>query len=172
MGTAQQRRLVTGPLTGPKAATGMPVTPTDPTRRVFEHWLYMFGRNPNRCKLGPVRRGAINAALTLYDEDTLCLAIEGMAADPLADCAGDTMRDAMREVGWLLARESRVERWAEMGERLRLQAEDQAQADACRAAAPAADTPVADPAAVAAARERLRTLAARASGRADAGVGR
>lgn len=135
----------------------------DPTRQVFDHWVFMLGRSVARCKLGPTRRGVINAALTLYDVDTLCMAIEGMAADPLADCASDKMRDAMREVEWLLARESRVERWAEMGERLRGQADDLAVRQAQRASQPPeADAPAADPAAVAAARERLRALATQA----------
>lgn len=96
----------------------------DATRRIFEHWVWMLGRSVRRCKLGPTRRAAINAALAMgYDEETLCLAVEGIAADPLDSARDDQMRDAMREIEWLLAREARIERWAEHGERLRLQAE-------------------------------------------------
>ena len=95
----------------------------DPTRQVFEHWLFMLGRSPRRCKMGPTRRAAINGALAMgYDVDTLLLAVEGMAADPLDGAPHDRMRDAMREIEWLLAREARIERWAEMGERVRAKA--------------------------------------------------
>ena len=92
----------------------------DATRRVFEHWLYMSGRSPLRCKLGPQRRQVIDAALAIgYSPDQLMQAIEGMAADPLGDVDKPRMRDAMREIEWLLAREARIERWAEAGARLR-----------------------------------------------------
>lgn len=103
-----------------KLVTERPEQPhaTDPCRQVFEHWAYMEGRSLARCKLGPTRSAAIQAALTLYDMPTLMLAIEGMAADPLADVREQRMRDAMREIEWLLAREARIERWAEAGERL------------------------------------------------------
>ena len=123
----------------------------DITRRLFDHWLYMLGRSPRRCKLGPTRRAAINAALAMgYDEDTLLLTLEGIAADPL-DGKPETMRAAMRELEWLLARESRIEHWAEIGEALRADAQHQA-SQALRPAAPVAED---DPAAAAAARERL-----------------
>lgn len=138
---------------------------TDPVRRVFDHWLFMFGRSANRCKLGPTRAAAINAALVLYDEDQLMAAIEGMAADPLADCASEKMRDAMREIEWILGREARVERWADRGDALRIQALRQAKADATPAPT---DSPAPiDPAAAQAARLHLRKLAARARGVAD-----
>ncbi len=95
----------------------------DDTRRVFEHWVFMLDRPVRRCKLGPTRRQVIDAALAMgYDVETLMLAVEGMAADPLADAPHDRMRDAMREIEWLLAREARIERWAEMGERVRAKA--------------------------------------------------
>jgi hypothetical protein len=157
MTTAAQLRLVIPAQAGAQAPS------QDPTRRVFEHWLFMLGRSPARCKLGPVRRAAINVALTLYDEDVLLQAVEGIAADPLDDCS-DKMRDAMRELEWLLAKESRVERWADLGERLRQRAARMQAAEAS-APEPSADAPAPDPAAVAAARERLRRLAAHTSGR-------
>lgn len=114
------------------APPGFNPATADDTRRVFEHWLFMFGRSPRRCKLGPTRRTAINTALAIgYDVDTLLLAIEGMAADPLADASADRIRDAMREIEWLLGREARIERWAERGEALRASVQRQhAQADA------------------------------------------
>lgn len=111
--TGSQLRLVTE-----APETGFGCAPDDPTRRIFEHWLAMFGRNPKRCKLGPTRRAAINAALALYDVDQLELAIEGMAADPLERCPA-SMAEVMRDVEWLFAKESRIERWCEAGEALR-----------------------------------------------------
>lgn len=135
-------------------APGFDFNTSDSARRVFEHWLFMLGRSPRRCKMGPTRRQAIQAALAMgYEVDVLLLAIEGMAADPLEGARDDRMRDAMREIEWLLGREARIERWAEMGERLR-----------CEAAAPAAmrDEPptMEQQADDAAARERLRQRAA------------
>lgn len=132
----------------------------DPTRQVFDHWLFMLGRSPRRCKMGPTRRAAINSALAMgYDVDTLLLAVEGMAADPLDGAPHDRMRDAMREIEWLLAREARIERWADMGETLRLEAiqVDNPQPEDMPA-------PPTDPVAAAAARERLRELGARRRG--------
>ncbi len=138
-------------------APAIGATPQDATRRIFDHWLYMLGRNPRRCKLGPTRRAVINAALTVYDEETLLLTMEGIAADPL-EGKPESMRSAMRELEWLLASEARIERWADKGEALR--------ADALRLDAlqrTRADEPppqAADPAAAAAARDRVRALAA------------
>lgn len=145
-----QLRLVTD---APAMNTG---TSTDPTRQVFEHWLYMLGRSSARCKLGPTRRAAINGALAIgYDVETLFLAVEGMAGDPLEGCT-DRMRGAMRELEWLLASEARIEQWADKGDALR-QASAQAQRRPVAAEAAPQDV---DPAAAAAARERLRAFAA------------
>lgn len=127
----------------------------DPTRRVFEHWLYMLAKSPARCKLGPTRRAAINAALTLYEVETLQLAIDGIAGDPLDDCS-EKMASAMREIEWLLAKESRVERWADMGEAFRRRLLHDETIDAPPDIAPE----LVDPAAAAAARDRLRTFCA------------
>ena len=93
-------------------------SPADDTRKVFDHWLFMFDKNPKRCKLGPQRRQVINAALSLYGLETLELAIEGMASDPLETCT-DTMRESMVDLEWILAKESRIERYAARGEKLR-----------------------------------------------------
>ena len=132
-------------------------TPQDATRRIFDHWLYMLGRNPRRCKLGTTRRAAINAALTVYDEETLLLTMEGIAADPL-EGKPESMRAAMRELEWLLASEARIERWADKGEALRI---DALRLDALQQArADAPPPPVSDPVAAAAARDRVRALAA------------
>ena len=129
---------------------------TDPVRRIFDHWLFMLGRSPRRCKLGPTRRAAINGALAIgYDEDTLMLACEGMACVSF-DGKPESMREAMLELEWFLAREARIERAVRYGEALRTAATSQAeQAPVAEAAAVAVD-----PAAAAAARERLRSMAA------------
>jgi hypothetical protein len=131
-----------------------PPAAQDPTRRIFEHWLFMLGRNPRRCKLGTTRRAAINGALTVYDEETLLLTMEGIAADPL-EGKPESMRAAMRELEWLLASEARIERWADKGEQLRLEA---ARLDARQPDQVVPDVP-ADPVAAAAARDRVRALA-------------
>lgn len=91
-------------------------------------------------------------------------AIDGMAADPLDDCRSDKMRDAMREIEWLLATEARIERWSERGDALKLdlQREDTAQVIVL----PVAEE--VDPAVVAASRARLRDMAARKRGVANA----
>lgn len=137
----------------PAITTG---TTADPTRQVFEHWLYMLGRSPMRCKLGPTRRAAINGALAIgYDVDTLLLAVEGMAGDALDGCT-PRMQQAMRELEWLLATEARIEQWADKGDALR-QASAQAQRRPVAAEAAPQDV---DPAAAALARERLRAFAA------------
>lgn len=128
----------------------------DPTRRVFEHWLFMNGRLPYQCKLGPTRRQAIDAAIAIgYDVEQLLLAVEGMAADTLADVDKPRMRDAMREIEWLLGREARIERWMLKGQQLR---------DAADAPAPPApDQQRWDPnsAEAMAGREKVRALAER-----------
>lgn len=156
--SAAQLRLVTE-----VPAIDLGCAPGDETRKIFEHWLFMFARNPRRCKLGPTRRAAINAALTVHDAETLQLAIDGLAADPLDNCTPQ-MREAMHELEWLLAKESRVERWADAGEALharmaalvaRRQAQQQVQPE------PAGPSP--EEAALA--RERVKLLAARLSGR-------
>lgn len=131
----------------------------DDTRRVFEHWVFMFNRPVRRCKLGPTRRATIDAAMAMgYDTETLMLAIEGMAADPLANARDDGQRDAMREIEWFLARESRIERWAELGERLRARAE---RAERTPAIAQPEQGPVVSAEELAAAKARLKALANR-----------
>lgn len=140
----------------------------DPTRRVFAHWLAMLGKSPRRCKLGPTRRHAINAALVLYSEDDLLMAIEGCAADPW--CAGDNaQRREYTDIEWILRNESSIERFAEAGERLRRRAAEQQAAQARRAAqpVPTAASAEQEKADAAAARARLKAMADRMSGRAQ-----
>ncbi len=141
-----------------KLVSAMPAietgTTTDPTRQVFEHWLYMLGRSAQRCKLGPSRRQVINGALAMgYDADTLMLAVEGMAGDALEGCS-ERMATAMRDLEWLLAKEARIEQWADKGEALRAAAMQNVNERVM-------DEPAAqvDPAEAAAARERLRQFA-------------
>lgn len=135
-------------------------SPTDPVRIVFDHWLFMSGRSPARCKLGPTRAAAIAAALTLYDVDMVLQAIDGMAADPLTDCRAARIRDAMREIEWFLATEARIERWANAGEALHQAAAAEMQRrDAPPVSSrPDASTALADAAAAEAARARLRQV--------------
>lgn len=141
-----QLKLVTPAETHPQPQT------RDPVARVFQHWLDMLGRSPLRCKLGPTRRRAIMVALTLYDEDTLLMAIEGNAADYACTAQGNSIGRDLNDVEWVLATESRIERFAEMGEQLR-QRVDQAEQDAARPAAS-----LSDPVEAAAIRARLKAM--------------
>jgi hypothetical protein len=149
MAAVKQLRLVTDP---PPAHN----TTADPVRQVFEHWVWMFGLHPGRTKLDNLRRQAINAALSLYDDDvqTIMLAVEGMASAPLGD-KPQSMQDAMREIDWFLGNAKRIERCLRHADVLAMLVQ---QKDAQPAVAEAAAAP-ADPAAVAAARERLRAIA-------------
>ena len=99
-------------------APEQPAEVLDPTRRVFAHWLEMFGKSPNRCKLGPTRRRAINAALTLYEEDQLLMAIEGASADAWV-CGDNEMGRPHDDIEWILRSESSIERYSEVGEEMR-----------------------------------------------------
>ena len=133
---------------------------TDPTRAVFERWVFMFGLNPSRTKLDALRRQAINAALALYEGDlqTILQAVDGMASAPLGD-KPESMQQAMREVDWFLGNAKRIEQCLRHADVLALLAQQQ---DARPALA--VDEPAADPVAAAAARERLRNLAAQRRG--------
>ncbi len=149
---ARALRLVGGE-TGAAAAA-------DPVRQVFEHWVFMLGKNPKRCALGPQRRRVIERALQFYDEETLRLAIEGCAASAWHGGENDRGTE-YNDIELILRNEAHVERFAEMGERLRRRAEAaQRRQQAEPAAAPAEDA-----AAAAASRERLRALAAQLRGR-------
>lgn len=158
MKTGSQLKLVQMQTAADAAATS-----TDPVRRVFDHWLFMFGRSANRCKLGATRRPVISAALALYDEDQLMAAIDGMASDPLDDCRSDKMRDAMREIEWFMATEARIERWALKGDALKFDLLREDTAEVVEH-----PTELVDPAAKAAAKARLRDIAASRRGAANA----
>ncbi len=133
-----------------------------PAERVFDHWVFMLGKNPRRCALGPLRRKVIERALALYDEETLCLAIEGNAAS--AWHAGENDRGTpFNDIELILRNESNVERFCEAGERLRLRAQRQRASEARREQA--ADVPPPDAAQVAQQREALRRMAAALAGR-------
>ena len=153
----QQLRLVSTP------PTHAVEPPADALGRLFAHWLFMFGKSPRMCKLGPGRRRVLGAWLTVYDEGTLRLAVEGAAADAFIGERGDRFTS----IEWILRDEAQIERYAEAGERLHLAMEreradeQQASAHADGAAAP----PVSEQESQAA-RERLRVWAARRSGRA------
>jgi hypothetical protein len=153
MATAQLRLVKDAPPTFNLATQ-------DPARRIFEHWLFMFGRSPARCKLGPIRRKAIDSALALgYDVDVLLMAVEGMAADPLDRASAPHIADRMREIDWLMGAEARIEHWAARGEQLR------AMADAPPTpAADVVDAAPVDAAADAAGRQRFFELAAQLRG--------
>lgn len=130
-------------------------TTTDPTRQVFEHWVFMFGLHPGRTKLDAQRRAAINGAIALYGLADVMLAVEGMAAVPLGD-KPESMREAMREIGWFLASAKRVERCLRYGDQLRAAAAQPVPAaDAAQPVEPV------DRAAVAEQRLRLREMAER-----------
>jgi hypothetical protein len=131
--------------------------------RVFDHWVWMLGKNPRRTALGPVRRKAIERALGLYDEETLMLAVEGCAASKWHAGENDRERE-FTDLELILRDEAHVERFAADGERLREQAERRrrAQASAPQVVSIASAQ---DPAAIQAAREALRALAAQFAGR-------
>lgn len=155
--THAQLRLVTDPPPAPGADAD-----TDPTRAVFEHWVFMLGRMQARCKLGPTRRAAINGALTLYSPDELMLAMEGLAAEAFEGASPQAV-ERMHELEWALASESRIERFVRAGEALRARADAAERRMRERAAAPADEQAVPDEAQAeraAAQRERLRRMAA------------
>lgn len=131
--------------------------------RIFDHWVYMLGKNARRTALGPTRRRAIERALELYDEETLLLAIEGCAASAWHAGENDRRRP-FDDLELILRDEAHVERFADWGQRLRdrLAARD----EAAQKVAPIVEP---DAAAVAAQRERLREAAARIAGRRHGG---
>lgn len=129
-------------------------TTTDPTRQVFEHWVWMFGLPPGRTKLDAERRAAINGALALYGQADVMLAVEGMAAVPLGD-KPQSMQEAMRELSWFLASAKRIERCLRYGDQLRAAAAS----TPAPTPQPAEQADPIDPEAVTRQRERLRDLA-------------
>lgn len=145
---ATQLRLVTDEQAAPAP---------DDVRRLFDHWVFMLGKNPKRVALGPERRKVIGRALQLYEVEVLEMAIEGCAASEWH--AGENDRGTVyQDIELILRNESHIERFAALGEQLRIKAAN----DAARARAQAsAPVPPQDAAAAAEQRQRLRDLAAR-----------
>jgi hypothetical protein len=138
--------------------------PKSAADRLFDHWVFMLGKNPLRTKMGPTRRKVIERALALYeDEDTLMLAIEGCAASRWHAGENDRGRP-FDDIELILRDESHVERFAADGEALRARADRAVQ----RQAAEAAQVQQIDGADGVAARERMlivrREIAARSRG--------
>lgn len=143
----------------PTLKPGEPAAQRTPVEEVFEHWVFMFGHNRNRCALGPTRKRAIEKALELYGVETLLLAVEGCASS--AWHAGDNDRQRpYQDLQLILRDEEHVERFAAMGDALR---ERSAAMQRARSADVVPIVP-SDPAASAEARERLREMAARIRG--------
>lgn len=132
------------------AAEIQPQTSSDPVRRVFDYWVFMAQKSPLRAKLGPTRRQAIAAALTLYSEEELQLAIDGNLID--AWCVANGRHD----LDWALVGESRIERFIELGEHLRERVQEAAATRREQAQAPVQDA--ASAAHAEAARQRLRQM--------------
>lgn len=129
-----------------------------PVERVFDHWVFMLGKNPKVCALGPKRRQAIDRALRLYDEGVLLLAIEGCAASAWHN--GDNDRDrAFNDIELILRDEAHVERFAADGEQLRALAARRAERERQRLAAAQAPAMQADTVQADEDRDRLRRLA-------------
>jgi hypothetical protein len=127
--------------------------------RIFGHHLAMQGASPRRCKLAPMRRRLIASWLLVYGEEVLQLAVEGFATSAWHQ-GGNDDGHRFAAIEYALKNEATIERWADVGERLRerLAGDDRrrAQGDAVHDEA----EPVRDPAAVAAQLARLREMAA------------
>lgn len=148
---ATQLRLVTDEQAAP--------TP-DAVQRLFEHWVFMLGKNPKRVALGPERRKVITRALQLYEVEVLEMAIEGCAVSEWH--AGENDRGTIyQDIELILRNEAHVERFASLGERLRIRVAN----DAARARAQAsAPVPPQDAAAAAEHRQRMFEMAKRMRG--------
>ncbi len=116
----------------------------------------MLGHNRNRVALGPTRRKAIERALEWYEVDTLLMAVEGCASSRWHGGDNDRGR-SYNDVGFIVHNEERIERFAAMGEALRLR--DAAAQRAAVQAAAEPEPPAADEAQAAAQRARLADLA-------------
>lgn len=134
-----QLKLI-APQNSARQPAATPVLSADPVRRLFDYWCYMARKPAARTKLGPIRRQAITAALLLYSEDDLELAIEGNLLDDWC------IQNARHDIDWLLQGESRIERFIDHADRIRL-------ASAARDESPASRT---DPAEALAAMQRNR----------------
>ena len=149
---------------GEQSPSGDSAPERGPVERVFAHWVFMLGKNPRRCALGPTRRKAIAKALALYDEDTLCLAIDGCASSPWHRGENDRERE-FSDIELILRDEAHVERFAADGERLRARLEARLKREAMQAAESAPEVVEMDAEAAAMQRQRLRQLADQLAGR-------
>lgn len=130
----------------------------DEVRRVFDHWVFMLGKNPKRVALGPDRRKVIVRALQLYEVEVLEMAIEGVASSEWH--AGENDRGLpYQDIGLILRDEAHIERFSAMGEALRIKVASAAARERAQVSAPV--PVVVDPAAAEAQRQRLREFAAR-----------
>lgn len=153
MNTARLARIKTTTAT---ATAEQDATDRTACERVFDHWVYMLGKNAARTVLGPGRRRVIERALALYDEDTLMLAIEGCAASAWHAGQNDRGRP-FNDLELILRDEPHVERFLADGEALHERAERELRRE--QLAKHAAERVVElDPDAGPAARERLQRL--------------
>lgn len=147
--TARQLRLVGEP--------DERTQPQDAVQRVFDHWVFMLGKNPKRVALGPARRKVIVKALQLYEIEVLEMAIEGLAASEYHAGDNDT-GTVYQDIELVLRDEPHIERFAAKGEALRIQVANAAARERAQASAP---VPPADAAAAELHKQRLRDFAAR-----------
>lgn len=128
----------------------------DAVRRLFDHWVFMLGKNPKRVALGPERRKVIGRALQLYEVEVLEMAIEGCAASEWH--AGENDRGTTyQDIELILRNEAHIERFAALGEQLRIKVANEAARARAQASAP---VPPQDAAAAAETRQRLFERAA------------
>lgn len=134
--------------------------------RIFAHWVFMLGKHPVRTKLTPDRRRLIRQWVEVYDEDSLLLAVEGCAGSEWHAGANDR-HTAFNDLELILRSARHIERFAEMGENLRRQAQCEEARERARllqqqdAAVGAATSEALDDQ-----RRRLKALADRMAGRA------
>lgn len=128
----------------------------DAVRRLFDHWVFMLGKNPKRVALGPERRKVISRALQLYELEVLEMAIEGCAASEWH--AGENDRGTVyQDIELILRNEAHIERFAALGEQLRIKVANEAARARAQASAP---VPPQDAVAAAETRQRLFERAA------------
>ena len=121
----------------------------DDVMSVFAYHVYMVRGSLTTSRMGPKRRALIAAWVQVYDREILHQASEGFAADGF--WLGEN-RDhrRMASIEHMLKDEARIEECAERGRMLRERAAKIERIEPERAQ---------DPAAAAAARERIRALA-------------
>lgn len=147
---------------------GETATQRSPAEQVFDHWVWMTGKNPRRVAFGPDRRRAVDKALALYDIDVLLAAIEGCASHPHNN--GDNARgEVYDDLELILRNEAQIERFARRGDKLRAAVVRARAREAAAAAQPGPHAPADDPADAVAMRALLRAMAVQLSGRGGRG---